>query len=127
MVWLRPRNMFYTLSRSNGEAIHTIAWNTPKLESGDIESIVDKRFEGHFTTNSAWKSLDIAMMCASSTSIQRPSMNQVLSDLNDCLAIEMSKGTYREMDNCGNDYSTTDIDHNIGIADTSIEMGQTTI
>ncbi|XP_021749963.1 putative leucine-rich repeat receptor-like serine/threonine-protein kinase At2g19230 isoform X2 [Chenopodium quinoa] len=105
---------------NNAEPIHISAWTTPKLESGDIELIVDKRLEGHFTTNSAWKALEIAMMCVSSTSIQRPSMNQVLSDLNDCLAIEMSRGN-REMDNHGYGYPTTDI----AIVDTSIEMGPT--
>ncbi|XP_021765380.1 probable LRR receptor-like serine/threonine-protein kinase At1g05700 isoform X2 [Chenopodium quinoa] len=107
--------------RSNGEPIHIIAWTTPKFESGDIDIIVDKRLEGHFNTNSAWKALEIAMMCVSSTAIQRPTMNQVLSDLIDCFAIEMSQGRNREMYNHEYGYLTTDI----AIADTSIEMGPT--
>ncbi|XP_021765438.1 putative leucine-rich repeat receptor-like serine/threonine-protein kinase At2g19230 [Chenopodium quinoa] len=106
---------------NNAEPIHIITWTTPKLESGDIELIVDKRLEGHFSTNSAWKALEIAMMCVSSTAIQRPTMNQVLSDLNDCLAIEISQGKNREMDSHEYGYPTTDI----AIPDTSIEMGPT--
>ncbi|XP_048493091.1 probable LRR receptor-like serine/threonine-protein kinase At4g29180 [Beta vulgaris subsp. vulgaris] len=61
------------------ETAYIITWVTPMLERGDIHNIVDKRLEGNFSTNSAWKFLEIAMSCVSSLGIQRPHMNHIFT------------------------------------------------
>ncbi|KAL2936505.1 hypothetical protein RDABS01_034081 [Bienertia sinuspersici] len=108
--------------RSTAEAIHVAAWTAPKLESGDIDSIVDERLQGNFNTGSAWKALEIAMVCVSASGIQRPSMNQVLADLNDCLAIENGHETSRYIKKYESQ-PTPNINDDMAVADTSIEMG----
>ncbi|KAL6285556.1 hypothetical protein ACE6H2_009946 [Prunus campanulata] len=55
----------------------------------EIESIVDSRIQGTYLNSSAQKSIEIAMACVSSTSIQRPDITVVFNDLKECLEIEM--------------------------------------
>ena len=63
---------------------------SPLIESGDIQSIIDPRLQGVFNTNCAWKVLEIALSCVPPTSIQRPDMSDILGELKECLAMEMS-------------------------------------
>ena len=76
----------------NDEPIHLVHWVSPKLETGDIESVVDKRLQRDFDVNSVWKALELAMTCTTPTSSQRPTMNLVLSELKECFAMELSRG-----------------------------------
>ncbi|KAL4596813.1 hypothetical protein ACB092_12G190200 [Castanea dentata] len=74
----------------NDEPIPLVHWVSPKLEMGDIESIVDKRLQGDFDVNYVQKALELAMTCTTPTSSQRATMSLVLSDLKECLAMELS-------------------------------------
>lgn len=65
---------------------HILDLINPLIERGDIQNIVDPRLEGKFSTNSAWKAMDIAMSCVSPIAIQRPDMSNVLAELKECLA-----------------------------------------
>ncbi|VVA24297.1 PREDICTED: probable LRR receptor [Prunus dulcis] len=71
--------------------IHICQWVRPKFEKIEIEieSIVDSRIQGTFLNSSAKKSIEIAMACVSSTSIQRPDITVVFNDLKECLETEM--------------------------------------
>ncbi|PQM35563.1 hypothetical protein Pyn_13524 [Prunus yedoensis var. nudiflora] len=69
--------------------IHICQWVRPKFEKNEIESIVDSRIQGTYLNSSAQKSIEIAMACVSSTSIQRPDITVVFNDLKECLEIEM--------------------------------------
>jgi hypothetical protein len=60
------------------------------LAKGDIKSIVDTRLRGNFNINSAWKAVEIAMACVSTTSAKRPTMNQVVVELKESLASELA-------------------------------------
>ncbi|TXG68744.1 hypothetical protein EZV62_003679 [Acer yangbiense] len=60
-------------------------------QEGDIKNIVDQRLQGDFDINSAWKIVELAMYCVSTTSLRRPTMNHVVTVLNDCLAMEMAR------------------------------------
>uniref|UniRef100_A0A803MM00 non-specific serine/threonine protein kinase n=1 Tax=Chenopodium quinoa TaxID=63459 RepID=A0A803MM00_CHEQI len=112
---------YYSTRRLNSKSdVFSFGVVLLELITGHSSTIKD---EGQFSTNSARKALEIAMMCVSSTAIQRPSMNQVLVDLNECLAIEMSSQEKQEMDNHEYSYPTIDFNHDMAIADTSIEMG----
>eukprot|EP00258_Populus_trichocarpa_P030877 XP_024446896.1 probable LRR receptor-like serine/threonine-protein kinase At1g05700 isoform X1 [Populus trichocarpa] len=69
---------------------HILQWVSPLVERGDIQSIIDPRLQGEFSTNCAWKALEIALSCVPPTSIQRPDMSDILGELKECLAMEMS-------------------------------------
>ncbi|KAG6737933.1 hypothetical protein POTOM_059465 [Populus tomentosa] len=69
---------------------HILHWVSPLIERGDIQSIIDPRLQGVFNTNCAWKVLEIALSCVPPTSIQRPDMSDILGELKECLAMEMS-------------------------------------
>ncbi|KAK0597434.1 hypothetical protein LWI29_025208 [Acer saccharum] len=70
---------------------HIIEWVSFMLEKGDIKNVVDPRLQGDFDTNSVWRAVEVAMACVSQTSAKRPTMNQVVIDLNESLAIEIAR------------------------------------
>ncbi|XP_028756218.1 putative leucine-rich repeat receptor-like serine/threonine-protein kinase At2g19230 isoform X2 [Neltuma alba] len=67
-----------------------LQWVTPKVKNKDIQYIVDPRFQGKYNVDSAWKFLEIAMSCTAPTAIQRPVISQVVYELRECLAMEIS-------------------------------------
>jgi len=69
---------------------HILQWVTPLIKRGDIQSIIDPRLQGEFNTNCAWKVVEIALSCVPPSSIQRPDMSDILGELKECLAMEMS-------------------------------------
>ncbi|KAK0596710.1 hypothetical protein LWI29_019645 [Acer saccharum] len=70
---------------------HIIEWVSFMLEKGDIKNVVDPRLQGDFDTNSVWRAVEVAMACVSQTSAKRPTMNQVVIDLNESLEIEIAR------------------------------------
>ncbi|TXG68726.1 hypothetical protein EZV62_003661 [Acer yangbiense] len=62
------------------------------LAKGDIKNVVDPRLHGDFDINSVWKAIEIAMACVSPNSAKRPTMAQVVMELNECLAIQIDRG-----------------------------------
>ena len=73
------------------EKTHIIQWVSFMLDKGDIKNIVDTRLSRNFNINSAWKVVEIAMACVSPTSAKRPTMSQVVTELKECLAIELAR------------------------------------
>ncbi|KAJ0008348.1 hypothetical protein Pint_28800 [Pistacia integerrima] len=61
------------------------------LSKGYIANIVNPRLHGDFDTNSVWKAVEIAMPCVSPTSAKRPTMNQVVVELHESLAMEIAR------------------------------------
>ncbi|XVE88781.1 hypothetical protein DITRI_Ditri19aG0096400 [Diplodiscus trichospermus] len=78
--------------RSLERTIHILQWLGPIVDKGDIRSIMDPRLQGEFDVNAAWKVVEIAMSCAQPASMQRPDMGLVLTELKECMAIEMALG-----------------------------------
>jgi serine/threonine protein kinase len=70
---------------------HISHWVRSMLYNGDIKNIVDSRLQQNFDTNSAWKAVEIAMACVSLNSSDRPNMNEVVNELKECLAAELSR------------------------------------
>lgn len=75
----------------NHEETHIIQWVSSMLANGDIKNIVDPRLQGDFDINSAWKAVEVAMSCVACTSTERPAMNYVVMELNQCLEMEASR------------------------------------
>ncbi|XP_028807015.1 probable LRR receptor-like serine/threonine-protein kinase At1g51880 [Neltuma alba] len=78
------------ITETSDGARHISDWVNPKLETGDIQAIVDPRLEGKFSRASAWKFLEIAMSCITPAAVQRPDIKHVVADLKECLALEIS-------------------------------------
>ena len=74
----------------SGYADHILRWISPKLESKDIQHIVDPRLQGMFKPDSTWKFVEIAMSCTLSNAIERPDIAQIVSELKDCLVLEIA-------------------------------------
>ncbi|XP_059458245.1 LRR receptor-like serine/threonine-protein kinase IOS1 [Corylus avellana] len=89
------------IEKSN-ERTHISQWVSLMLAKGDIKSIVDARLRGNFNINSAWKAVEIAMTCVSTTSAKRPTMSQVVVELKESLTIELA---YMKE---GHEHETTD-------------------
>ncbi|XWS72130.1 hypothetical protein CRYUN_Cryun02cG0013800 [Craigia yunnanensis] len=77
------------------ESIHIVHWVSPLIERGDIGSIVDQRLHGEFDVNSVRKALEVAMACTTPSSFNRATMSFVLTELKQCLAMELSHNKER--------------------------------
>ncbi|XP_058747340.1 probable LRR receptor-like serine/threonine-protein kinase At4g29180 isoform X2 [Vicia villosa] len=70
-------------------SIHILEFVRPHLaEKSDLSNIIDPRLQGKFDEDSCWKILGLALSCTASTSIQRPTMSVVLSELKQCVKME---------------------------------------
>lgn len=78
------------MTKSSEKVIHIYQWVDSMLSQGDISSIIDPKLKEDFNVNTVWKAVEIAMSCASPASTNRPTMNQVVIDLNECLNMELA-------------------------------------
>ncbi|CAN8326427.1 unnamed protein product [Cochlearia groenlandica] len=79
------------MKTDDGDKMNVVHFVEPFLEIGDIDGVVDQRLHGDFSTNSAWKFVEIAMSCVKDRGSQRPTTNQIVSDLKQCLAAELAR------------------------------------
>ncbi|XP_024009509.1 putative receptor-like protein kinase At3g46340 isoform X2 [Eutrema salsugineum] len=78
---------------------HIAEWTAFMLIRGDITSIMDPNLHGDYNSRSVWRALELAMLCANPSSEKRPSMFQVVIELKECLASEISmKSNNQDMD-----------------------------
>ncbi|GAB4842339.1 hypothetical protein Ancab_012309 [Ancistrocladus abbreviatus] len=103
------------------DTIHLVNWVKLLLDRGDIHDIIDPRLHGCFDINSAWKALEIAMACVPPTAVERPNMSQILMDLKECLAIEVTHEQARGLQHGASSSQVLEI----AAADTEIAMGPT--
>ncbi|XP_054782631.1 probable LRR receptor-like serine/threonine-protein kinase At1g07560 [Prosopis cineraria] len=79
---------------ANRQPDHTFSlllqWVTIRLGSKDIQSIIDPELQGQYSSDSAPKFLEIAISCTAPSAIQRPDISQVVVELRECLAMEIS-------------------------------------
>ncbi|XP_038898673.1 LRR receptor-like serine/threonine-protein kinase IOS1 [Benincasa hispida] len=73
------------------ETNYIAKWVRTMVDQGDIKNIVDPRLNGAYKNNSVWKAVEVALACVSVDSYQRPTMNQVVIELKDCLAMELNQ------------------------------------
>ena len=74
------------------EPTSIIQWARQRLARGNIEGVVDPRMRGDYDVNSVWKAADIALKCTAQASAQRPTMTDVVAQLQECLELEESRG-----------------------------------
>ncbi|KAJ3695097.1 hypothetical protein LUZ60_000474 [Juncus effusus] len=70
------------------ENVHIIEHVKQKLQKGNIYEVADPRLFGEYDENSIWKIVDLAMHCTSRPASQRPTMADVVKQLQDSLETE---------------------------------------
>jgi serine/threonine protein kinase len=81
------------------EKPHIAEWVGVMLTKGDINSIMDPNLNEDYDSGSVWKAVELAMSCLNPSSARRPTMSQVVIELNECIASENSRGgASRDMD-----------------------------
>lgn len=55
-----------------------------------MENIVDPNLKGDFGNSSAWKVVELALACAYHVSSKRPTMNEAVMELKECIAMELA-------------------------------------
>nr|XP_017250465.1 PREDICTED: putative leucine-rich repeat receptor-like protein kinase At2g19210 [Daucus carota subsp. sativus] len=64
---------------------HIVRWVSSRIQQGDIKVVVDSRIRETADINSVQKAVEIAMLCVSIASDNRPPMNFVATHLKECL------------------------------------------
>ncbi|XP_024006200.1 probable LRR receptor-like serine/threonine-protein kinase At1g51860 isoform X2 [Eutrema salsugineum] len=93
------------------ERPHINEWVGFMLTKGDIRSIVDPKLMGDYDTNGAWKIVELALACVNPSSNRRPTMAHVVMELNECVALEISRRQGGE-----EMYSMASVDHSLSSA-----------
>ncbi|KAK1618696.1 hypothetical protein QYE76_024213 [Lolium multiflorum] len=68
--------------------IGIIQWARKRMARGNIESVVDARMGGIYDVNSVWKVVEIALKCSAYASTQRPTITNVVAQLQECIELE---------------------------------------
>jgi hypothetical protein len=78
------------------EPTHIITWVRQRLSRGSIEDVMDARVQGGYDASVAWKAADLALKCAEQAPEQRPTMTDVVTQLQECLVLEDGSGGGRD-------------------------------
>lgn len=65
--------------------MYIVNWVKSMVAEGNIEKLIDPRLYGDYDINTAWKVVELALTCVDSVSIERPTINDVVTDLKSCL------------------------------------------
>ncbi|XP_010481036.2 PREDICTED: receptor-like protein kinase At3g21340 [Camelina sativa] len=74
------------------EKPHIAEWVNLMIIIGDIRKIVDPSLKKDYHSDSVWKFVELAMTCVNASSIARPTMSQVVTELTECITLENSRG-----------------------------------
>ncbi|GMH17630.1 hypothetical protein Nepgr_019471 [Nepenthes gracilis] len=77
---------------------------SPMLDRGDMWSIVDERLQEMHSPNSIWRVVDIALAYVKPLAVDQPTMNNVVIELKECLAMEMDAGIDGNIRDGNNDF-----------------------
>ncbi|CAL4990387.1 unnamed protein product [Urochloa decumbens] len=76
------------------EPTSIIQWVRQRLARGDIEGVVDARLPSDdHNVNGVWKVADVALKCTAIASVQRPTMTDVVMQLQECLELEEGRAS----------------------------------
>ncbi|KAL6636520.1 hypothetical protein ACP70R_024092 [Stipagrostis hirtigluma subsp. patula] len=71
-----------------------VEWANPYIREYKIEEIVDPGIKGQYCSEAMWRVLEVASVCTEPFSTFRPSMEDVLRELEDALIIENNASEY---------------------------------
>lgn len=82
--------------KSIHEKVHIIEWVSSMMgDDGEIDGIMDAKLQGEYDNEAARKIVDVAMACVAPSSVNRPTMNQVMMELKQCLPMGKVECTSR--------------------------------
>ncbi|VAH00753.1 unnamed protein product [Triticum turgidum subsp. durum] len=73
---------------SDPEPTSIVQWARQRLARGNMEGMVDARMQGGYDINGVWKVAEIALKCTAQGSAQRPTMADVVAQLQECVELE---------------------------------------
>ncbi|KAI3521453.1 hypothetical protein L1887_10919 [Cichorium endivia] len=79
------------IAKYDNDNMHISEFVNLKLADGNVKSVVDPRLLGEFDIGSARKAIELAIACVADTPSRRPTMNEVVMGLIDCLVTERAR------------------------------------
>ncbi|POO01581.1 Mitogen-activated protein kinase kinase kinase [Trema orientale] len=73
-----------------------VQWAKQHIESGDIQGIIDPALRNEYDIQSMWKIAEKALMCVQPHGYMRPSISEVLKEVQDAISMEREAATLRE-------------------------------
>ncbi|PIA38688.1 hypothetical protein AQUCO_02700127v1 [Aquilegia coerulea] len=73
-----------------------VQWAKLHIQSGDIQGIIDPSLGNEYNIQSMWKVAEKAMMCVQPHGSMRPSISEVLKEIQDAILIERAAEVSRE-------------------------------
>ncbi|KAL9331937.1 hypothetical protein ACSQ67_001547 [Phaseolus vulgaris] len=73
-----------------------VQWAKLHIESGDIQGIIDPLLHNEYDLQSMWKIAEKALMCVQPHGHMRPSISEVLKEVQDAISIERQAEALRE-------------------------------
>ncbi|VAH22184.1 unnamed protein product [Triticum turgidum subsp. durum] len=73
------------------EPTSIVQWVRQRLAHGNIETVVDVRIHNDHDVNSVWKATETALKCTAQLPEQRPTMTDVVLQLQECLKLEATR------------------------------------
>lgn len=80
---------------SHTEEISKTKKNKKKNASDDIHTIIDKSLETSYDIQTVWKITEIALMCVKPSGMERPSISEILKEIEKAILIEQKALTGR--------------------------------
>ncbi|KAJ4772174.1 Leucine-rich repeat protein kinase family protein [Rhynchospora pubera] len=74
---------------------YIVEWAREHIESGNIHGIIDKSLEPTYDIQSIWKVAEVALMCVKPRGLERPSISEVLKEIQEAILIEQKVATSR--------------------------------
>uniref|UniRef100_A0A3B6KH70 non-specific serine/threonine protein kinase n=1 Tax=Triticum aestivum TaxID=4565 RepID=A0A3B6KH70_WHEAT len=68
-----------------------VAWARSHIESGNIDAIIDASLDTGYDLQSVWKIAEVGIMCVKPKGAQRPTISEVLKEIQDAIAIEVQR------------------------------------
>ncbi|XP_004302840.1 PREDICTED: probable LRR receptor-like serine/threonine-protein kinase At1g67720-like [Fragaria vesca subsp. vesca] len=90
-----------------------VQWAKLHIESGDIQGIIDPSLHGEYDIQSMWKIAEKALMCVQAHGYMRPSISEVLKEIQD--AILMERGAAAARDGNSDDTSKNSIHSSLNL------------
>ncbi|OAY42624.1 probable LRR receptor-like serine/threonine-protein kinase At1g67720 [Manihot esculenta] len=98
-----------------------VQWAKLHIESGDIQGIIDPSLDDEYDLQSMWKIAEKALMCVQPHGHMRPSISEVLKEIQDAILIEREAVAVREGNS--DDMSRNSIRSSLNLG--SLEFGGT--
>lgn len=98
-----------------------VQWAKMHIESGDIQGIIDPSLRDEYDIQSMWKIAEKALLCVQPHGHMRPSMSEVLKEIQDAILIEKEAQGGRE--GISDDFSRQSLHSSIHLG--SVDLGPT--